>query len=441
MLSKKGEKMNYSREAAFSLYTQPQLQTQQAYQQQAAAAVTPVNFSFAIPTITSHTTRPSCCDAFKVTKVNGNSVEVKKIGGAQGYLLVESTGSSLEQRIRTVVAGILSNQVKDLIKREFDYCSELELTNERGYPAIGPCCINTLIDTNLRECSCKDLDRYRNPDIRRNYENAVIHKALAQIKKQLEHEETFTLDIAVFAPGFLASEAILMVRLLKILRREGYEGSITINLIDTAYNPLVDGKSLTKVGYDPLNQTQAIGAAAVDFMNMVESQTGQDIYFKARIFKHGDDYKLFCENNRDRENDLVIGSDIDSGLKIAQDLYLSTNVTGTAEMPLKGKKAVLLYRDQSGPKFWGHNLNFVNAVYQANVYRAQPRLINPVQQAQVEPPVQQAYAAPIVRVPPPVVQEDNSSKFFWGAFIGTIVIGGGYLLATSGNKKKAAPAN
>lgn len=97
--------------------------------------------------------------------------------------------------------------------------------------AMGKC---MYIFNELRDCACPPLSRKQYPQLRNDYENRVIKKALEIVKV----EGQTTLNITFFGSGFLFTEFVLLIKLIASLEKQGWKGKLNIQFIDYSYTPV-----------------------------------------------------------------------------------------------------------------------------------------------------------------------------------------------------------
>lgn len=240
----------------------------------------------------NHSLGSSPCPPCTKTEYTMISQPVVNLVEKSGFIKVVSSNQfSIEARIKDAVDQVRVGNEAYILHR--DPSCDLGSKDPKIYEAMGPCCINTIGETNMRECSCEDFDRMSESGnaFRQAYEDAVIGKVKTKIAEQLLDYYEFQFTLTSFGTGFVGSEFFLMTRLLNSL--EGKKGHFVLNLIDKRY----------------AEPSPALHAAVSDLYQSLSYACGKDITFSLRLFASDQDYIDVCKQDSSKKSHLVITSD------------------------------------------------------------------------------------------------------------------------------------
>lgn len=148
----------------------------------------------------------------------------------------KSVSSSIElAEAQKVIAG----QSHTLLKRDNKVPAEVHL---------GP---GANRFSHMAECSCPALSRTLHPNIRKQYEDEVISRALKAISAQ---SQPFCFNLAIFAAGMLFGEYSLLIRFLNELHRRGLKGKLHLAIIDGTYRQSINSFANAQVQRHKISQ-------------------------------------------------------------------------------------------------------------------------------------------------------------------------------------------
>lgn len=207
----------------------------------------------------------------------------------------------------------------------------------------------------LAECSCPELSRTRLPELRLRFEKLVNSRAINDIIIQ---GDIFEYTMAIYDPGRLFGEFVIMIKLFEQLRIYGCQGKIRLMLIDTAYQGSINkfinlsSASFQNSSWENFFTHQNMqeidlqhGKALVEFMRLLSFCIPRGIELEVNVFGSVEHYKTFSRSNPSLKHNLLIASDIgntDANWPKVRDLAKNTRK--------QGGHGVALVSTDAGPK-------------------------------------------------------------------------------------------
>lgn len=157
----------------------------------------------------------------------------------------------------------------------------------------------------LTECRCEILDRNGHPEIRLAYEDKVI-KAIFQLLRT-QKKDSFHLKLAIFCPGFLLGEEILLFRLFEALKKGGFSGKIELFFVDRCFRNAIGNARNDGSFEDTVGKEKYIA----QFIEEMCACLPKNITLEGTFFGDARHYIEMAKNNPHFKHHLLIGADIE----------------------------------------------------------------------------------------------------------------------------------
>lgn len=185
-----------------------------------------------------HVHKPSNAASPRALKTQDSETWVSRghSNGILSYLTCKIIPSrSMEPGKKELYQAILEDRVHTLFTKRPSVCETSQFAQNQ---AMGICAhVLQFQDFSVKECGCPQFNRAQQQELRAKYEAKGIEQVWEIAQKQNHLDLTFCMS------GFVLSELVFLIKLLKFLESKHWSGKLRLNFFDRKYKPTLKHES------------------------------------------------------------------------------------------------------------------------------------------------------------------------------------------------------